>query len=101
MTKLEIALTLLSGGTIDRYKESGNSMLPLIKSGQPVKLEPVKYVTLNVGDVVFCKVKGNYYTHKILKIKGFQYLIGNNRGHPNGWITKNSIYGIVTEIYDK
>jgi hypothetical protein len=29
---------------------------------------------------------------------GNEFLIGNNRGHMNGWIGKNQIYGKVVEI---
>jgi len=77
--------------------EKGNSMTPKIKSGQEHRLEPVDLNRLEVGDIVFCKVKGKYYTHLIKAInpdKGF--LIGNNKGGINGW-TK-LIYGKVTEI---
>jgi hypothetical protein len=48
-------------------------------------------------EIAYCKVKGNYYTHKVLATdpkKGC--LIGNNHGHVNGW-TKQ-VYGRVTEI---
>ena len=101
MSKLEIVKALQQGEVINRYKEHGNSMLPIIKSGQPVCLEPIKNRELKINDIVFCKVKGNYYTHKISKIRGKQYQISNNRGYINGWITRNSIYGIVTKIHDK
>lgn len=101
MNKQDIINTLKNGQIIDRYKESGNSMLPIIKSGQPVRLEPIKNIELKIDDIVFCKVRGNYCTHKITKIRGKQYQISNNHGYVNGWITKNSIYGIVTKIHPK
>jgi hypothetical protein len=67
---------LMSGKSIERHKEAGNSMLPLIKSSQPVTLEPVIDSTvLSVGDIVFCKVKGNYYTHLISAVKDDQFQI--------------------------
>lgn len=78
-------------------KEVGNSMLPLIKSKQPVKLAPAKWEDCKEGDIVYCKVKGRYFTHLVKGInqeKGC--LIGNNRGGINGW-TKN-IIGKVIEI---
>lgn len=78
-------------------KEGGNSMLPLIKSKQPVKLKPCTWQDVKVDDIVYCKVKGNLYTHLVKAIdvnKGC--LIGNNRGNINGW-TKQ-IYGKVIEI---
>lgn len=97
-----IAQLLMEGKTIERYKEAGNSMLPIIKSNQPVTLVPVTDETeLKKNDIVFCRVKGNYYTHKISKIKGKQYQISNNRGFVNGWVSKDKIFGIVTEIWDK
>lgn len=95
---------LIKGEKVERYKEGGNSMLPIIKSNQPVDLEPLdEKSSLNVGDIVFCKVKGNYYTHLIHKIKGegkgTRYQIGNNKGGINGWIPKGKIYGKVVKIH--
>jgi len=87
---------LLNGETIIS-KEPGNSMLPLIKSKQPVKIKPITWQEVKPGDIVYCKVSGNLYTHLVKAIdpkKGAQ--IGNNKGGINGW-TKN-VYGIVIEI---
>lgn len=99
-----IADLLLNGQTVTRYKEAGNSMLPIIKSNQPVDLEPITDDTvLEVGTIVFCKVKGNYHTHLISKIKGTgkstRYQIANNKGFVNGWIPKTKIFGKVIKIH--
>ncbi len=75
-------------------KEPGNSMMPLIKSRQPVRIIPATCETVEVGDAVYCKVSGNYYTHLVVAKdakRGCQ--IANNKGHVNGW-TKN-VYGKV------
>ena len=74
-------------------------MLPLLKSRQAVICEPVKDDTkLNKKDIVLCKVRGHHYLHLIHAIKNdSEYLIGNNRGHMNGWIGRNQIYGKVVE----
>lgn len=87
---------LMNGETIIS-KEPGNSMLPLIKSKQPVKLAPITWDKVEVGDIVYCKVRGNLYTH-LVKAKDANKgcLIGNNKGHLNGW-TKN-VFGKVIEI---
>lgn len=87
---------LLSGETFIT-NEKGNSMVPLIKSGQDHKLEPTILENCNVGDIVYCKVKGHFYTH-LVKAKNNDkgLLIGNNKGHINGW-TKH-VYGKVIEI---
>lgn len=78
-------------------KEPGNSMLPLYKSNEEHLLTPIKWEDCKVGDVVFCKVRGNCYTHKVYAVDSKKgCLIGNNRGHMNGW-TKN-VYGLAHKI---
>jgi len=97
-----IAGLLQEGQTIERYKEAGNSMSPLIKSNQPVTLVPITADTeLNIRDIVFCKVRGKYYTHLISKKRDNQYQISNNHGYVNGWIGRDKIFGLVTKIWDK
>ncbi|GAB5472031.1 MAG: hypothetical protein Mars2KO_01300 [Maribacter sp.] len=87
---------LLDGETIIS-KEPGNSMLPLLKSKQPVRLAPISWEDCEVGDLVFCKVRGNVFTHLVKgKSNKRGLLIGNNHGRINGW-TKN-VYGKVIEI---
>jgi len=87
----------LKNGETFITSEKGNSMKPIIHSGQDHELTPVNSLDeVQVGDAVFCKVKGNYYTH-LVKAKGQQgVLIGNNRGHINGW-TKQ-VFGKVTRV---
>ncbi|MEL6810454.1 MAG: phage repressor protein [Bacteroidota bacterium] len=87
---------LMNGETIIS-KEPGNSMLPILHSKQPVRLVPVRWEDCEKGDIVYCKVRGNCFTH-LVKGKNDKrgLLIGNNHGRINGW-TKN-VYGKVVEI---
>lgn len=99
-----IASLLQQGQHIEKYKEAGNSMLPILKSNQAVSLEPVTEKTiLEVGTIVFCKVKGNYYTHLISAIRKrngtTEYQISNNHGFVNGWVKLKNIYGKVIKIW--
>lgn len=95
--RLNYKLERLLNGETFVTKESGNSMTPLIKHQQEHKLAPVKLEDCKVGDIVYCKVKGRFYTH-LVKAKGEKgLLIGNNKGGINGW-TKQ-VYGKVIEIY--
>jgi len=90
----------LQAGEIIISKEPGNSMTPLIQSRQPVEITPCTWKNIEINDIVYCKVRGNYYTH-LVKAKnekrGVQ--IGNNHGGINGW-TKN-VYGKITKIFEK
>ncbi|UUF14175.1 MULTISPECIES: S24 family peptidase [Flavobacterium] len=78
-----------------KMKAFGDSMRPILKSGSLLTF--IKSENYQIGDIVFCKVKGRYINaHKIIKTdtnKGF--LIANNHGFENGW-TK-IIYGKVIQ----
>lgn len=83
-------------------KEPGNSMLPILKSNEPVLFTPITYNKCKKDDIVFCKVNGNCVTHKVYAVdKKLGVLIGNNQGHKNGWTKR--VYGLAhpfgNEIY--
>ena len=89
-------LERLQNGESFVTKERGNSMVPLIKSNQEHKLAPATLDDVNVGDIVYCKVSGRFFTHLVTAKdlnKGCQ--ISNNHGHVNGWT--RLIYGKVVE----
>ncbi len=90
-------LEKLQNGETFTTSEKGNSMVPLISSGQEHILSPSSWEECEVDDIVYCKVKGRFFTH-LVKGKNDEkgLLIGNNKGRINGW-TKQ-VYGKVTEI---
>jgi len=69
-----------------------------IESGQLCTIEPVEAESLEVGDIVLCKVNGTQYLHLIKAVQGARFQIGNNRGRINGWITATSIYGKCVKV---
>ena len=69
-----------------------------VNSGDLVVVEPLGDRTPRKGDIVLCKVRSHCYLHLVKATRENQYLIGNNRGGINGWITRNSIFGICTDI---
>jgi hypothetical protein len=70
-----------------------------IESGQRCTVEPVDdAAALAVGHVVLCTVRGNDYLHLIQAIDGDRFLIGNNRGGLNGWISARAIHGRCTRV---
>jgi SOS-response transcriptional repressor LexA len=99
MTKYERLKIELKEHGKGSMKAFGTSMLPIIESGSLLTFE-VKD-EYEVGDIVFCKVKGRYIdAHKVTKTDNKKgYMIANNRGYENGW-TK-TIFGYVTEINGK
>lgn len=80
------------------FNPRGNSMTPKIKSGQLVKIKKIdeeEKENLKKGDIVFCKVKGNYYLHLITSIGKGKVQIGNNHGKINGWTDLKNVYAIL------
>lgn len=90
-------LERLRQGEIVSFRPKGHSMTPRIRSGQKVTLAPVDPESLQVGDVVYCRVQGMEVTHLLTAIrvgkKGKQFQISNNHGHVNGWVGPEAIYG--------
>ena len=73
----------------------GDSMVPIFKSGATLRFQ--RCDSYEIGDCVFCKVKGRFIdAHKITKKSERGYMIANNHGHENGW-TKQ-VYGKVIAI---
>lgn len=84
----------LSEGRSVTLKPHGNSMTPLINSGDTIILRPVDPAEVEVGDAVLAKVKGRYYIHKVTAVgDDGRFQISNNHGHVNGW--SRQVYGRV------
>ena len=91
-------LERLQAGESFTTSEKGNSMTPLIHSGQEHVLTPIKSLDeIQVDDIVYAKVKGNFYTHLVkAKHPDKGCLIGNNHGNINGWTTQ--VFAKVTQV---
>ena len=94
--------TLLEKGEVT-FKPHGNSMTPKVESGDQVRVKKVDKAALRVGDIVYAKIKGNYYLHLLSAIDESQsrYQISNNHGHVNGWANADNVFGICVQIKDK
>lgn len=88
----------LAAGQTVSFRPRGHSMRGKIDSGQLCTVEPVTPATLQVGDIVLCKVNGRQYLHLIKAIDGERFLIGNNRGRTNGWVGPNAIFGRCVRV---
>lgn len=81
----------LAQGKNVSYRPRGNSMTPIIYSGDLVTLTPCTLGDVEIGDVVLCKVKGTILLHLCTAKKDGRVLISNNHGHDNGWTS--TIFG--------
>lgn len=98
MNKYERLKESLEKSKTGTMKCFGNSMLPILPN--PSVCTYAKQDKYEVGDIVFCKVKGRYIdAHLITKKDGERYMISNNHNYDNGW-TK-VIYGKVVSATNK
>lgn len=88
---------LRRGETVS-FRPHGNSMQPKIESGQLCTVAPVDPAVVTSGDIVLCKVNGSEYLHLVRAVRGQQFQIGNNKGHVNGWVGPNSIFGKLVSV---
>ncbi len=79
-----------------KMKVFGQSMKPKIVSGSLLTFQ--KCEDYEVGDIVFCKVKGRMIDAHLItkKDQNKGYLIANNHGYENGWTKR--IFGKVINI---
>jgi hypothetical protein len=87
----------LQQGETVQFRPRGHSMRGKVESGQLCTVAPAPE-TLEVGDIVLCKVNGKQYLHLIKAIQGARFQIGNNRGRINGWVSRNCIYGKCVRV---
>ena len=92
------AIEKLQNGKSAQIRPRGHSMKGKVNDRDLVTLEPCNPDDLKVGDIVLVKVKGRVYLHLIKAMSKGRFLIGNNRGGTNGWVGKNAIFGIATQI---
>ena len=91
----------LRAGEEVSFREGGNSMTPRIKSREKCTYSPVNSIEdIAVGDAVFCRVGGSYFTHMVTAIRGEQVQISNNHGHVNGWTSIQNVFGKVIKVGD-
>jgi len=99
MNKYELLKEALEKEGQGQMKCFGSSMTPTLDSGSLLTFE--KRDKYEVGDIVFCKVKGRYIdAHKVTKIgNDGRYMIANNHGWENGWT--RIIYGKAVKAETK
>lgn len=87
---------LLSGETV-RVGVCGQSMLPFFRSGEVIRVRPLREGDLRRGSVVLAQTEqGNYVIHRIYRIEEERItLLGDGNLHGTEQIDRPKIYGTV------
>jgi len=65
-----VIAAILADGRIVRFEAGGDSMYPLIRSGDRLLVEPVAPRALRRGDVVLARLDRGLTAHRIVRIDG-------------------------------
>ncbi|WP_344661233.1 S26 family signal peptidase [Catenulispora subtropica] len=97
---LDAVATRVAAGERVRFRPTGTSMVPLIRSRQQVTVAPVEPAKLETGDIVLVRVAGTTYLHLVSAVDhaNARVQISNNRGRVNGWTGHARVFGICVEI---
>ena len=87
----------LKAGETVSFRPRGNSMQGRVESGDLCTVAPLT-ADPEPGDVVLCKVNGSQYLHLVKARQGERFQIGNNKGHINGWVGRNCIFGKLMKV---
>ncbi|MER7585560.1 S26 family signal peptidase [Kitasatospora sp. NPDC097691] len=100
MGVLDAVAARVAGGVTVEFRPSGSSMVPLIRSRQPVRVTPVDPAKLEVGDIVLARVAGTVYLHLVSAVDPARkrVQISNNRGRVNGWTSHARVFGICVAV---
>ncbi|MGW4890823.1 S26 family signal peptidase [Kitasatospora sp. NPDC004240] len=100
MGALDAVAARVAGGATVEFRPSGSSMVPLIRSKQPVVVAPVDPALLEVGDIVLARVSGTVYLHLVSSVDPARrrVQISNNRGRVNGWTNHDRVFGICVAV---
>ncbi len=103
MVSRKIAPQVLAEKGECEIKTQGNSMQPIMTTGDTLCIRKVAASKLRKGDAVFCKVHSSVFVHLISAVdsKNERFLIANNRGHANGWCNASGIYGLCVKVNDR
>lgn len=100
MGMLDAFASRVAAGAEVKFRPTGSSMVPLIRSRQLVTVAPVDPSTLEVGDIVLARVAGTTYLHLVSAVDQAhgRVQISNSRGRVNGWTSHHRVFGICTAV---
>jgi SOS-response transcriptional repressor LexA len=73
-------------------------MRPRIFDGDLVTIAPCTSESVEKGDVVLVRIRGNWLLHLVTAAEKGRIQISNNHGHVNGWAGRGSVLGKVRTI---
>ncbi len=103
-TFLEVAQDVLNGGYEVQLDTRGDSMVPLIRSGNFLRVEAVKPEQLRLGDVIIYRAGGQLVAHRLVRKSWEGGLLRlHSKGDAFSWrvwekVAPEEVLGLVTVV---
>jgi len=100
----ELSAAILGAGASLRFRAHGSSMVPQLRDGDMLLVDPVDPGSVCVGDVILCCGEaGRILVHRVVRRMtgpdGYQFEIqGDQAARPDGVIPEERVYGRVVAI---
>lgn len=100
----ELSAAILGAGSGLRFRAHGDSMAPLLRDGDMLRVDPVEPGSVRVGDVILCCGEpGRILVHRVVRRMagpdGYLFEIqGDGAARPDGAIPAERVYGRVVAI---
>lgn len=97
---IPILQAVLSAGGRVRFTATGGSMIPFIRSGEVVELEPIAFPDIQRGDVILAKrADGVYVLHRVGQLSADSVFLVSDAGRPDGWIEADQIIARAVSVF--
>ena len=90
------AVSAIRAGRTVQVRPRGGSMRGRIEDGQLVTLTPIEPGEVREGDAVLVRWRGGFLLHLVKRVERDRFLIGNNVGRINGWVSADAVLARVT-----
>jgi len=95
---LELSDLLLKSGKV-RLRITSRSMVPTLRAGDEIAVEPVPFEALRTGDVILFELMGQLICHRLVEVSNGRLLTRGDAASSGGlWIGRDQVLGKVVNI---
>lgn len=97
---IPILQTVLTSGGRVRFTATGASMIPFIRGGETVELEPIAFSDIQRGDILLARrADGVYVLHRVAQLADQRVFLVSDAGRLDGWIEADQIIGRAASVF--
>ena len=98
--RTELAAQVLRGFGRARIRVQGTSMLPSLRPGDEIELQPASAHEIRIGDVIAYRRAGRLFVHRVIKKNSPRELVtrGDTLAQPDAPVSESEVFGLVSAV---